>query len=334
MLARTASNCAWARTRLGAQSIISKHLNLNQKQVQRIRTQANAAAPMQPQVADVYYEGGVDPDITAFQQHQKSAPRPQAAEEARTWATLARHATLATLSVNRETPGFPNASVVEFIVDSRGLPVLAVSGLSLHTADMLADGRVAVSIASPNFASLADGRVTLQGRMRELSDAERAPLRDAYLAKYPTAFWVDFADFNAWPIMSARLMMSAWPMMSARPMVTKEQYLSASPDPVAAFAGPVCGHMNADHMGDTIAMISHSTGLQKVSSAKLTGLDRLGMNAEVVREGQSFKVRLPFSRPAEDRKSVKDVIVEMTRAARASQTSSKSGGEGKEGSSQ
>lgn len=51
-----------------------------------------AAAPMQPQVADVYYEGGVDPDITAFQQHQKSAPRPQAAEEARTWATLARYA--------------------------------------------------------------------------------------------------------------------------------------------------------------------------------------------------------------------------------------------------
>eukprot|EP00967_Tisochrysis_lutea_P112551 scaffold177954_cov15-Tisochrysis_lutea.AAC.1 len=48
-----------------------------------------AAAPMQPQVADVYYEGGVDPDITAFQQHQKTAPRPEAAEEARTWAALA-----------------------------------------------------------------------------------------------------------------------------------------------------------------------------------------------------------------------------------------------------
>mgnify|MGYP006282362605 CR=1 FL=1 len=65
------------------------------------------------------------------------------------------------------------------------------------------------------------------------------------------------------------------------PQVTTEQYLAASPDPVAAFAGPVCGHMNADHMQDTIAMISHTTGLEKISSAKLTGLDRLGMNAEV-----------------------------------------------------
>jgi hypothetical protein len=27
--------------------------------------------------------------------------------------------------------------------------------------------------------------------------------------------------------------------------VTPEQYLAASPDPVAPFAGPVCGHMNA-----------------------------------------------------------------------------------------
>uniref|UniRef100_A0A7S3R3J3 DUF2470 domain-containing protein n=1 Tax=Dunaliella tertiolecta TaxID=3047 RepID=A0A7S3R3J3_DUNTE len=334
MLARTATSCAWARTKqLGAQSVVCKHLNLNQQQLQRIRIQANAAAPMQPQVADVYYEGGVDPDITAFQQHQKTAPRPEAAEEARTWAALARHATLATLSVNRETPGFPNASVVEFIVDSRGLPVLAVSGLSLHTADMLADGRVALSIASPNFASLADGRVTLQGRMRELSDAERVPLRDAFLAKYPTAFWVDFADFK-WLVMEELSAVRYNGGFGMAGKVTKEQYLSASPDPVAAFAGPVCGHMNADHMADTIAMISHTTGLQKVSSAKLTGLDRLGMNAEVVREGQSFKVRLPFSRPAEDRKSIKDVIVEMTRAARASQSSSNSGGESKEGSSQ
>jgi hypothetical protein len=38
---------------------------------------------------------------------------------------------------------------------------------------------------------------------------------------------------------------------------------------------------------------------------------------QVTRGGQTFKMRLPFVRPAEDRKGVKDVIVEMTRAARA-----------------
>lgn len=36
--------------------------------------------------------------------------------------------------------------------------------------------------------------------MRELADAERAPLREAFLAKYPTAFWVDFPDFKQVPL--------------------------------------------------------------------------------------------------------------------------------------
>ena len=79
--------------------------------------------------------------------------------------TTHRHATLATLSVNRDTPGFPNASIVEFIVNEKGLPVLAVSGLSLHTAgvcvyvcvcvfarasaNMLANSLVALTVSTP-----------------------------------------------------------------------------------------------------------------------------------------------------------------------------------------
>lgn len=39
-----------------------------------------------------------------------------------------------------------------------------------------------------------------QGRMRELTNEERPAQRDAFLAKYPTAFWVDFADFK-WLVM-------------------------------------------------------------------------------------------------------------------------------------
>jgi hypothetical protein len=44
---------------------------------------------------------------------------------------------------------------------------------------------------------------------------------------------------------------------------------------------------------------------------------RLGLDLKCVADGQSFKTRLPFVRPAESRKDVKDVIVEMTRAAAA-----------------
>ena len=52
-----------------------------------------------------------------------------------------------------------------------------------------------------------------------------------------------------------------------------------------------------------------------VDKASIQSLDRLGMMVACDRGKDSFKARLPFPRPATDRKSVKDLIVEMTRAA-------------------
>ena len=42
-----------------------------------------------------------------------------------------------------------------------------------------------------------------------------------------------------------------------------------------------------------------------VDKATILNLDRLGMNVACERQGQSFKARLPFPRPAADRKSIK-----------------------------
>ena len=38
-------------------------------------------------------------------------------------------------------------------------------------------------------------------------------------------------------------------------------------------------------------------------------------NVAITRKGQTFKLRLPFPRPATDRKDVKALIVEMTQAS-------------------
>lgn len=112
--------------------------------------------------------------------------------------------------------------------------------------------------------------------------------------------------------------------------VTGEEYLACSPDPVAAFSGPICGHMNDDHADATKAIVKHYTGLT-VESANMLTVDRLGMNVQCTRDGQTFKARVPWvryeqlqwcgaelhahHRPAEDRKTIKDVIVEMSRTA-------------------
>ena len=99
--------------------------------------------------------------------------------------------------------------------------------------------------------------------------------------------------------------------------VTPSEFWATSPDPVSQFTAPVCGHMNADHGESTIAMIKHYAGVQ-VDSAKMMGVDRLGVETECLLGEESVNVRLTFPQPAEDRKSIKDRIVEMTKAAAAS----------------
>ncbi|GBF90333.1 hypothetical protein Rsub_02439 [Raphidocelis subcapitata] len=278
----------------------------------RLSVSMAAAAPKVPEA----YSSDPDPEIARFQEHQRTAARPSNAEEARTLMALARSATLSTASASPGFEGFPFGSVVEFAVDAEGRPILATSTLSPHTGDLAADGRCSLTVTAPGFQSLQDARFTLAGRAVQLPDAERAAAREAYLAKYPNAFYVDFGDFKWFRLdeIKGGRFVGGFGRVGT---IKAEDYAAAKPDPVAAFAAPVCGHMNADHEGDVLAMLKHYVGLTAVK-ARMLDLDRLGTNLQVTQEegGASFKVRLPFVRPAEDRKGIKEVIVEMTRAAR------------------
>ena len=74
--------------------------------------------------------------------------------------------------------------------------------------------------------------------------------------------------------------------------------------------------MNDDHADATVAMVKHYIGIT-VDSARMLSLDRLGINIACERDSQQFKARLPFPREAENRKMIKELIVEMTKAASA-----------------
>eukprot|EP00879_Flechtneria_rotunda_P018248 GHRR01019143.1.p1 GENE.GHRR01019143.1~~GHRR01019143.1.p1 ORF type:complete len:206 (+),score=56.02 GHRR01019143.1:466-1083(+) len=107
-------------------------------------------------VPEIYQEG-IDPEVTAFQEHQKTAARPSPAEYGRTLMTLARSCVLSTVSSHPSSSGFPFGSVVEFAVDSEGRPLLATSTLSPHTADLQADGRCSITVTAPGFKVVQDG---------------------------------------------------------------------------------------------------------------------------------------------------------------------------------
>lgn len=94
--------------------------------------------------------------------------------------------------------------------------------------------------------------------------------------------------------------------------VQSDEYWGAQPDPVAQFSAPVCGHMNADHSESTVAMVKQQVGVD-VDKATMLSIDRLGFSVECMIGDQPVKVRLAFDEPAEDRKAVKERIVQLTR---------------------
>ncbi|MCH95576.1 FMN binding protein, partial [Trifolium medium] len=79
-----------------------------------------------------------------------------------------------------------------------------------------------------------------------------------------------------------------------------DEYKSAKVDPIAQFSKPVASHMNKDHGEDTKAIVQHWTSVP-VDFADILDLDRLGFNVKAGYQGDIFKLRVPFPRPAEDR---------------------------------
>lgn len=131
----------------------------------------------------------MDPEILAFQEHQATAPRLSLAEEARTLVAGGAWGVLSTHSV-KAVPGFPFGSVVEYVADEVGRPLLCFSTLSPHTGDVRADPRVSLTVMAAGFRGLADARVAVSGRIAAVPAADVPAAREAYLARHPNSGWV------------------------------------------------------------------------------------------------------------------------------------------------
>ena len=101
---------------------------------------------------------------------------------------------------------------------------------------------------------------------------------------------------------------------------TGVEYYGASPDVISSVGSKIAAHMNDDHSEATVAMVKHYVGVD-VADAFIGAVDKLGMDVVCKRtprggqQPQQFKIRLPFPRVAEDRKDVKSLLVEMTKAS-------------------
>ncbi|GFP84163.1 hypothetical protein PHJA_000560000 [Phtheirospermum japonicum] len=263
-------------------------------------------------------QGFSEPDVNNLSQlihaHQEKAVRLPPIEEVK---TLLHHTSRAFLSTfSQKHQGYPSGSMIDFACDAYGSPILAVSNLAVHTKDLLANPKCSLLVAK-DPDDRTDLIVTVHGDALPVAENELEDIRTAYMTTHPDAFWVDFGDFQFLRVEPkiVRYVFGVATALFESGEFSSEEYRTAKVDPIYQFSKPITSHMNKDHAEDTKLIVQHSTSIP-VEFAYMLDVDSLGFNVKAHHQGNNFKLRIPFTRRAVERKDVKTLIIEMLQAAK------------------
>jgi heme iron utilization protein len=224
-----------------------------------------------------------------------------------------RAGTLATLDRNT---GHPFASLVNVATDADGSPVILVSRLSTHTANIEIDGRASILLAETGKGDpLAHPRLTVLGRMGQVARGsdDEARVRRRFLARHPKSeLYAGFGDFAFWrmTVASAHLnggFARAADLKAADVLAQVDDaadLLAAEPEAVA--------HMNADHAEAcrlyAVKLLGEPDGVWRI-----TGLDPDGADLAF----GDRTARLAFPQRVTGPEQLRKVLVALAAQARA-----------------
>lgn len=220
-------------------------------------------------------------------------------------------------TIDRNT-GHPFASLVNVATDVDGAPLILVSRLSTHTANLEQDGRASVLLASTGKGDpLAHPRLTILGTFLQIErgSADEPRARRRFLARHPKSeLYAGFADFSFWRLnaVSAHLnggFARAADLKAADVMTD----LSGAEGLIDAEDGAIA-HMNEDHAE---AVRLYATRLLGAEDGKwrLTGLDPDGLDLAL----GDATLRLPFPERVIDPPTLRKAVVDLAAKARAAQ---------------
>jgi putative heme iron utilization protein len=224
-----------------------------------------------------------------------------------------RAGTLATLDRNT---GHPFASLVNVATDADGSPVILVSQLSTHTANIEVDGRASILLAETGKGDpLAHARLTVLGSMVLVARAsdDEARMRRRFLARHPKSeLYAGFGDFAFWrmSVASAHLNGGFARAADLKPADVLTD-LAGAADLVAAEADAVA-HMNADH-ADACRLYATKLLGEADGAWRLTGIDPDG--ADLALNERTARVAFPQRVTAPEQ--LRQVLVGLAAKARA-----------------
>lgn len=221
---------------------------------------------------------------------------------------------LSTQSVKH--PGWPFGSVMPYSLTSDGSPLFLISGMAIHTQNVLADPRASLlAMQSGNEADpLGMARATLMGTV---SRVENVPddWRDGYLARHPNArHWISFSDFGFFRLDVTQVyFVGGFGVMG---WVPAEEYAVAAADPLAEAAAAIIEHMNRDH-ADALREITRHFGNLAAEQVTMVSCDRLGFVVRA-RTAEGMKgLRIAFSEEVRSSEDARRVLVAMVKVSRA-----------------
>jgi heme iron utilization protein len=218
-------------------------------------------------------------------------------------------------TIDRNT-GYPFASLVNVATDTDGSPLILISRLSTHTANLEEDGRASLLLASAGRGDpLAHPRLTVNGTFARVGrDHRQEPrMRRRFLAHHPKSeLYAGFGDFSFWrlAVVSAHLNagFARAADLKAADVITN---VSGAETLIEAEAGAI-EHMNDDHAE---AVRLYATKLLGAEDGpwRLTGLDPDGLDLAL----GDATLRLPFPQRVVTAEQLRKVLVDLAAKARA-----------------
>jgi hypothetical protein len=232
---------------------------------------------------------------------------------AKTLLRATRAGSLATIDRNT---GHPFASLVNVATDIDGSPLILVSRLSTHTANLEVDGRAALLLISTGKGDpLAHPRLTLIGAFAPVGrdDRDEPRVRRRFLARHPKSeLYAGFADFSFWRLsMVSAHLNGGFARAADLKAADVRTDVSDAEDLIDAEAGAVA-HMNDDH-AEAVRLYATRLAGAEDGPWRLTGLDPDGLD---LARGD-LTARLPFPARVTTAAQLRDTVVALAKQARA-----------------
>ena len=189
-----------------------------------------------------------------------------------------RAGAMATLDRNT---GHPFSSLVNIATDVDGSPLILVSRLSTHTANLEADGRASVLLASTGKGDpLAHPRLTVLGAFTRVERG--SPLGDRvqrrFLSRHPKSqLYAGFADFSFWRVAVISAHLNGGFARAADLKAGEILTDLAGADEMIEIEEGAIEHMNADHP-DAVRLYATRLLGEADGAWHVTGIDPDGLD--------------------------------------------------------